>query len=57
MIQPVEMTKTFPMELHDGTVSTTTDVWNMLVASRDGDLDRVSFRRRVNSDVRHARNE
>lgn len=29
------------MELHDGTVSTTTDVWNVLVASRDGDLDRV----------------
>jgi hypothetical protein len=30
-----------PMELHDGVVSTTTDVWNMLVANRDGDLDRV----------------
>src|SRR5262249_20845080 len=29
-----------PMELHDGVVSTTTDVWNMLAASRDGDLGR-----------------
>ena len=41
MIQPVEMTKTLPMELHDGAVSTTTDVWNILTSSRDGDLDRV----------------
>jgi ankyrin repeat protein len=41
MIQPVEMTKTLPVELHDGAVSTTTDVWNILTASRDGDLDRV----------------
>src|SRR5262247_587891 len=41
MIQPVEMTKTLPMELHDGAVSTTTDVWSMLTASRDGDIDRV----------------
>lgn len=29
------------MELHNGAVSTTTDVWRMLVASRDGDLDGV----------------
>ena len=41
MIQPVEMAKSLPMELHDGAVSTTTDVWNMLTASKDGDLDRV----------------
>jgi ankyrin repeat protein len=41
MIQPVELKKTLPMKLHDGIVSTTTEVWDMLVASRDGDLDRV----------------
>ena len=41
MIQPVEMAKSLPMELHDGEVSTTTDVWNMLTASQEGDLDRV----------------
>src|SRR5215813_12748645 len=41
MIQPVEMAKSLPMELHDGAVSTTTDVWNMLTASQDGDLARV----------------
>jgi len=42
MIQPVEMRKTLPMELHGGARATTTDVWNMLTASRDGDLDRVN---------------
>jgi hypothetical protein len=41
MIQPVEMKKTLPMKLHDGIVSTTTEVWDMLTAIRDGDLDRV----------------
>lgn len=41
MIQPAEMKKTRPLKLHDGVVSTTTDVWNMLVASQAGDLDRV----------------
>jgi ankyrin repeat protein len=41
MIRPFEMKETRPMELHDGVVSTTTDVWNMLVASRNGDLGRV----------------
>lgn len=41
MIQPAEMKKTRPMKLHDGVVSTTTDVWNMLVASQAGDLNRV----------------
>ena len=38
---PVEMRKTLPMELHDGVYSTTTEVWNMLAACRDGDLERV----------------
>jgi len=41
MIQPSEMKETRPMKLHDGVVSTTSDVWDMLVASRNGDLDRV----------------
>lgn len=41
MIQPNEMKKTRPMKLHGGVVSTTTDVWNMLVACQAGDLSRV----------------
>src|SRR5215471_13890681 len=41
MLQPVEMQKTLPMTLHGGVVSTTTEVWEMLCASRDGDLDRI----------------
>ena len=41
MIQLAEMKETRPIEIHDGVVSTTTDVWNMLTASRDGDPDRV----------------
>ena len=41
MIQPAEMKEPRPIKLHDGSVSTTTDVWNMLSASFDGDLGRV----------------
>ena len=41
MIQPNELKVTRPMHLHDGVIATTTDVWNMLSASRDGDLIRV----------------
>jgi hypothetical protein len=41
MIQPFEMTATRPIKLHDGGVSTTTNVWSMLTASRDVDLDRL----------------
>ena len=41
MIQPVEMQKTLPMTLHGGVMSTTTEVWEMLSATRDGDLERV----------------
>jgi ankyrin repeat protein len=41
MIQPVEMRKSLPIGLHGGVRSTTTEVWQTLSASRDGDLDRV----------------
>ena len=41
MIQPIEMKITLPMDLSNGAVSTTTNVWNMLVASRDGNLKRI----------------
>ena len=41
MIQPIEMKETRPMQLHNGVVSTTTDVWSMLTASQDSDLDTV----------------
>ncbi len=42
MIQPVEMKETRPIKIHDGGISTTTDVWNMLSASQHGDLARVT---------------
>ena len=41
MIQPPEMKETRPIKLHDGGVSTTTEVWSMLSASFDGDLSHV----------------
>lgn len=41
MIQLEEMKRMLPMELHGGGRSTTTEVWEILSASRDGDLDRV----------------
>lgn len=41
MIQPLEMKETHPIKLHDGGVSTTTEVWNMLSASFEGDLAQV----------------
>jgi hypothetical protein len=40
-IQPIEMRVTLPMRLHDGTVTTTTNVWDMLMATKRGDLGRV----------------
>jgi uncharacterized protein len=42
MIQPVEMRQTLPMTLHGDSSSTTTEVWEMLTASRDGNLARVT---------------
>ena len=42
MIQPVEMRKALRMTLHGGASSTTTEVWEMLVATRDGDVERVT---------------
>ncbi len=42
MIQPHEMKETHPIKLHAGGVSTTTEVWNMLSASLDGDVNRVA---------------
>ena len=41
MILPAEMKESHPIRLHDGGVSTTTEVWEMLKASFDGDLSRV----------------
>ena len=41
MIEPLEMKEAHPIELHDGGVSTTTEVWSMLSASFDGDLTQV----------------
>jgi hypothetical protein len=41
MIVPVEMRQTLPRILHNGVGSNTTEIWAMLVASFEGDLDRV----------------
>lgn len=41
MIQPNELKLDLPMELSNGVVSTTTKVWNILRASKNGDLDTI----------------
>jgi ankyrin repeat protein len=41
MIQPLELKLHLPMKVANAVWSTTTDVWNILVASRDGNLQRV----------------
>jgi hypothetical protein len=41
MIQPIEMRAELPMTLSNGIVSTTTKVWEMLCASRDGNLEKL----------------
>ncbi|MBK8249953.1 MAG: ankyrin repeat domain-containing protein [Gemmatimonadetes bacterium] len=41
MRQPLELSVARPILLHDGVTSTTTDVWETLVAGHDGDLARV----------------
>jgi uncharacterized protein len=41
MITPVEMKLELPMSLSNGVVSTTFKVWEILTASRDGNLERV----------------
>lgn len=41
MIQPHELKQDFSMELSNGVISTTTKVWHMLVAARQGDLDTI----------------
>jgi ankyrin repeat protein len=38
---PVEMRAGFTMRLHDNSTVATADVWSMLIAARDGDLERV----------------
>lgn len=40
-MQPVELRREFPMALHGGLLSTTTEVWHMLSATRAGELDTV----------------
>lgn len=41
LIQPAEMKVDLPIQLHNGVVSTTTKVWNMLTAAAEGNLDHV----------------
>jgi uncharacterized protein len=43
MIEPVEMKLDLPVTLANGVRSTTKKVWNMLVASRKGDLEKVKM--------------
>lgn len=41
MVQPHEMKQNLPMKLSNEVVSTTTKVWNILVASKNGNLEEV----------------
>lgn len=41
MIQPNELKLALPIDVGNDTVSTTTNVWNILVASYQGDIDKV----------------
>jgi hypothetical protein len=41
MKKPVEMNEPYAIELHDGGVATTIDVWEILTASLNGDIERV----------------
>ena len=41
MLQPIELRSDLPMKLSNNVVSTTTKVWNILVASKRGDLEAV----------------
>ena len=41
MIEPIEMRSTLPMEVANGVASTTSKVWDILTASRNGDLEGV----------------
>jgi uncharacterized protein len=41
MIQPNELKLNLPIEVGNGTVSTTTKVWEILLASHDGDIKRI----------------
>jgi uncharacterized protein len=41
MIQPNELKLNLPMDIANGTVSTTTNVWNILVASYEGNIEKV----------------
>ena len=41
MTQPAEMRLELPMKLSGNVLSTTTNVWNVLVASKEGNLERV----------------
>src|SRR4051812_21735560 len=41
MIQPTELKLRLPMTVANGVLSTTTNVWEILVASKNGNLDAV----------------
>ncbi len=41
MLQPNELRLNLPMELSNGVISTTTKVWEVLLASKNGDLSKV----------------
>ena len=41
MLQPVELRPTLPIELQEGLVATTAQVWRMLVAAHAGDVDGI----------------
>jgi ankyrin repeat protein len=54
MIQPVELKKHLPMGIANGHRATTTDVWNILLASKEGRLDGVKELADKNNDLLYA---
>ena len=40
MIQPLEMKETHPIKVHDGGVSTTTEVWDILLLESGADANK-----------------
>lgn len=51
MIQPFELRRRLPMKLHNDAVATTTEVWEMLVAASEGELEKIQALSSGNPDL------
>ena len=54
MLQPPELKKHLPMEIANGKMSSTTEVWEILLASKEGRVDRVKELVEKNNDLLYA---